>query len=112
MDQSRDACHLCRNRNCVNPSHLKADSQAFNMQEAKWWKGIPKDVNIDGSFPPAKFWDGFGLDEHQSFIDLYQAEMANEFELQFVEPEIRLNLRGRKAGRAGSLPSAPVAGGA
>jgi hypothetical protein len=112
MEQSRNACHLCRNRNCVNPSHLKADSQAFNVQEAKWWKGIPKDADIGCPFPPAKFWDGFGLDEHQRFYEIYQAEMANEFELQFVEPEIRLNMRGRKAEGSGSPPAASGHGGA
>ena len=102
MDDELDACHLCRKRNCVNPSHLVAENHQFNMDEGRWWNQFPEDVRskFECPFPPISFWDGFELVEHEQAYQNFKKGMAEEKELQYVAPEIWLNLRNWKSARA------------
>lgn len=100
--KERDGCHLCQKKGCANPSHILPESHDFNMQDAQWSKeafaGIEGEV--EGVFPPIKFWDGFGLEKHDEIYEAFKKEMAGDREWQYIAPEIWLKLRTLKAGNS------------
>lgn len=95
MPINRNACHLCQNTNCANPSHIVDGSQRFNIQDQRWNAQFSEGerAQMGHVIPPFRPWTGFGLEEYERFFEVYQTEMVEEFELQFLVPEIRLNLR-------------------
>lgn len=70
------ACHQCRNKGCVNPSHLLPGPDEMNKDDRRRMGDMPDQAGIHiGPFHP---WEGFGLNAHTVFWDEMHQGMFEE----------------------------------